>query len=241
VAFHSFHGARFAPSISGNGRFVAFTSGSALLVAGDTNNSFDVFVRDTCIGAAPECLPSTSRVSLADDGSEARGGDSFDSAVSSDGRFIAFSSGASSLVSASSGAQSEIFLRDTCAGAPAGCTPSTRRISAPLFTHSVFSWQPAISPDGRFVLFFGGNEDSENHVLVGFAFLYDTCVGAPAGCVTTTLVLSESQVTQPATFIHSPAISADRGSVGFASFLSNLVANDNNASMDVFLVRMPRP
>ncbi len=241
VAFHTLHGARFAPSISGNGRFVAFTSASALLVAGDTNGFYDVFVRDTCIGAAPGCLPSTSRVSLADGGSETRGGDSVDSAVSSDGRFIAFGSSASNLVPSSSGARSEIFLRDTCAGVPAGCTPTTRRISAPLIQYSVGSLQPVLNADGRFVLFLGGNEGSEDGVLAGSAFLHDACTGAPAGCEPATLVVSQDLVTQPAGFIHSPAISADGGALGFASSLSSLVAGDNNAVMDVFIVRLPRP
>ncbi len=83
------------PAISADGRFVAFQSSATNLVVSDTNNSFDVFVRDTCLGATG-CTPTTARVSVASDGAQ---GNSFSSqaAMSADGRFVAFVSAATNV------------------------------------------------------------------------------------------------------------------------------------------------
>src|SRR5439155_1871946 len=56
------------PSISADGRFVAFTSFATNLVSGDTNGTFDVFVRDSCTAngnPVAGCTPNTERVSVA--------------------------------------------------------------------------------------------------------------------------------------------------------------------------------
>src|SRR6266851_1450886 len=168
-------GSRFL--ISPDGRFVAFESGASDLVVGDTNAALDIFVRDTCLGATG-CTPSTVRVSVASDGTQAND-HSFGAAISSDGRFVAFSSGASNLVVGDTNAASDIFVRDTCLGAT-GCTPSTVRVSVgatfgfPQANGS--SSRAAISSDGRFVAF---QSDASNLVAgdtngVGDVFLAGT-------------------------------------------------------------------
>ena len=78
------------PAVSGDGRFVAFSSDASNLVDGDTNAAADVFVRDAAAG-------TTTRVSVGDAGAQGDGG-SYDPAVSGDGRFVVFSSDASNLV-----------------------------------------------------------------------------------------------------------------------------------------------
>lgn len=75
-------------SISGDGRYVAFDSTATNLVAGDTNGVRDVFVRDRQAG-------TTRRVSVRSDGAQATGASSGPS-VSADGRFVSFTSSASS-------------------------------------------------------------------------------------------------------------------------------------------------
>ena len=115
----------FSPSISADGRYVAFLSSARNLVDGDTNGVTDVFVRDTCAGAAAGCAPSTQRVSVANDGTQA-GGPSTSATVSADGRYVTFESSANNLGSPSASPSSPgFFLRDTCAGAGAACVPST--------------------------------------------------------------------------------------------------------------------
>src|SRR5213592_3742694 len=79
-----------APAVSANGVVVAFDSAATNLVGGDTNFALDVFVRDRAGG-------TTERVSVSSKGKQADGGSSAP-AVSGDGRFVAFSSGATNLV-----------------------------------------------------------------------------------------------------------------------------------------------
>jgi Tol biopolymer transport system component len=81
------------PSISADGRYVAFASGDTDLVPGDTNGAMDIFVRDTCAGVSSNCTASTVRVSVALDGTQ--GNDcSFRPMISADGHFVVFSSAA---------------------------------------------------------------------------------------------------------------------------------------------------
>lgn len=116
-----------SPSISGDGRYVAFVSSATNLVDGDTNGMSDVFVRDTCVGGPEGCVPSTQRVSVTTDGTQADAA-STSASISATGRYVAFRSEATNLdpsVSPNAGAQD--YVRDTCVGAPASpvCTPST--------------------------------------------------------------------------------------------------------------------
>jgi predicted RNA-binding protein with TRAM domain len=80
----------FPAGISGDGRYVLFATNATNLVAGDTNNSSDVFVRDRQSG-------ETKRVSVSSSGAQAAGYSS-DSAISADGRYVAFTSSARNLV-----------------------------------------------------------------------------------------------------------------------------------------------
>lgn len=116
-----------SPSISADGRFVAFASDADNLVLGDRNGLTDIFVRDTCTGVSAGCTPATTRVSVAADGTDANGASESPS-ISADSRYIAFDSQATNLTPGSSGAVSgstSMFARDTCFGATGACTPAT--------------------------------------------------------------------------------------------------------------------
>jgi len=116
-------GDSISPSISADGRYVAFLSSAMNLVDSDTNGVTDVFVRDTCAGAPSGCTPSTQRVSVATGGTQANGATT-SATISASGRYVTFKSAATNLGSVSS--SGGIFLRDTCAGVSSGCTPSTQ-------------------------------------------------------------------------------------------------------------------
>jgi hypothetical protein len=120
-------GDTISPSISADGRYVAFVSSATNLVDSDTNGVADVFVRDTCAGAPSGCAPSTQRVSVSTDGTQGNEA-STSGTISATGRYITFRSTATNLDPASPPSSSGIFLRDTCAGAPSGCTPSTQQV-----------------------------------------------------------------------------------------------------------------
>lgn len=133
------------PAVSLDGRYVAYTAVS--------EEHAQIFVRDTCEGASSSCQPQTSLLSVASDGS-AVSGDSHTPSMSSDGRYIAFSSDATNLVD-NAPAGRQVYLRDTCVNADASCKVSTILVStdpggALVGAESIL---PSISSSGRFVAF----------------------------------------------------------------------------------------
>lgn len=135
----------FYAAISGNGRFVAFTSQASNLVPSDANGGTDdVFVRDTVLGV-------TTLVSRSSTGEE---GDSysFDPAISDDGRFVVFVSAATNLVTGDTNGALDVFVHDRSTG-------RTRRVSVSSAGRQARddSGSPDISADGRFVVFQSGD------------------------------------------------------------------------------------
>ena len=123
------------PVISGDGRFVAFSSAATNLVEGSPKGR-QVYLRDTCLGAGSGCQPSLELVSVDPEGA-LNGTEAILPSISSSGRYVAFvavtpdASAKTSAIPASDTANSglrQVFLRDTCLGA-ANCTPNTTRIS----------------------------------------------------------------------------------------------------------------
>jgi Tol biopolymer transport system component len=96
-----------APSISADGRFVAFSSWASTLVPGDSNGTYDVFVRDRRSGV-------TQRVSVCPAGVQANG-HSNGAAISADGRHIAFASDATNLVAGDTNNEPDMFVRHQAA------------------------------------------------------------------------------------------------------------------------------
>ncbi len=157
-----------APSLSFDGRFVAFLSGSTILIPGDTNGVADVFVRD-------RQLATTERVSVATGGAQGNLGSALAS-VSADGRFIAFMSDATNLVGGDTNAAADIFVRDRLNG-------TTERVSvnSANLQGDSSSQYPSISGDGRIVAF----ESPASNLVAGDTnwlqdiFVQDrTCTGA---------------------------------------------------------------
>jgi len=149
-------------SVSRTGRYLAFPADftATNLVPENVQQHGNVYMRDTCIGADGGCVPSTSLVSRGNDGSIGNAG-SHDQTMSADGRYVVFASLATNLVlpeSLAAGSWKEVYGRDTCAGAPSGCSPSTVRLAvtnqpAPLWLANQMSGYPVISGDGHYVVF----------------------------------------------------------------------------------------
>src|SRR5262249_39679097 len=99
------------PSISADARYVAYESYAPDLVAGDTNGVLDVFLHDRRLG-------TTERLSVSTGGDQGRL-ESYFASISGDGRFVAFQSVASDLVSGDTNQNSDVFVRDL---RPAGFT-----------------------------------------------------------------------------------------------------------------------
>lgn len=161
------NGSSYSPSISADGRFVAFASEASNLVACDTNACSDVFVYDRQTGR-------TERVSLGMSGAQANEG-SAQPAISADGRWVTFASLASNLVPADLNDAPDVFLYDRSTG-------KTRLLSRmPDNFHSGnggSSW-PSISSDGQRVAFLSLASDLVQGDTNGVAdvFLYDADKG----------------------------------------------------------------
>src|SRR5215510_11605429 len=212
-------GEGFNPTISADGRFVAYSSGASNLVDGDTNDTYAVFVRDRQTG-------TTSRVSVRSNGDQANNV-SYTPSISADGGSVAFVSLASNLVSGDTNGQADVFVRDRQAG-------TTTRVNVSSDGHQAAkrrSEKPSISADGRFVAF---NSLAANLVpgdMYGKAdvFVHDLQTG------TTSLVSRRSDGTQVNWPSLDPTISADGRYVAFRSGAAKLVVGDTNRKTDVFV------
>ncbi|HEV7806932.1 MAG TPA: hypothetical protein VGO80_14005 [Solirubrobacteraceae bacterium] len=213
-------------AVSADGRYVAFSSSADDLVAGDTNRSVDVFVRDRGTGR-------TERVSIATGGEQARrsalGSDQ--PAISGDGRYVAFTSAASNLVSADTNGEPDVFVRDRVAG-------KTVRVSVGAGGAQAHrgSGLPAISADGRAVAFVSAAPNlvraDTNHALDVFVrdltkHVIERVSVSSAGAQSRDGILPR--------LAHRPSLSGDGMIVAFASRSADLVSGDRNHAADVFV------
>jgi Tol biopolymer transport system component len=211
-------GSSVMPSISADGRFVAFHSSARNLVPDDDNNANDVFVRDLETG-------ETQRVSVSTDGDEANG-PSFSTSISGDGRLVAFQSLASNLVEEDTTVLQDIFVHDRLTG-------ETRRISVSSSgtQGNAGSVGFDISADGSRLAFWSAASNLVNGDTNGAddVFVHDLDAG------TTSRVSVGATGAQGNGRSIDPSISADGRFVAFASTASNLVTGDRNRAQDVFV------
>jgi len=209
----------FGLALSLDGRCVSFCSAADNLVPGDTNGSADVFVRDLQTG-------QTSRVSVDSGGAQADG-QSLASALSADGRFVAFSSYASNLVPGDTNALPDIFVHDR----QTGQTTRVSLDSGGTQSNGASGGGCSISSDGRWVAFssqatnlVAGDTNNASDV-----FLHDVLTGE------TTLVSLSSSGAQGSFHSGQPSVSDAGRYIVFESIATNLVAGDTNQQEDIFL------
>jgi hypothetical protein len=207
------------PAISADGRIVSFYSTASNLIAGDTNGAADVFIHDLVTGI-------TERVSVDSAGVEANQG-STESALSRDGRFIAFRSRASNLVGWDSNDEADIFVHDCVTG-------STELVSVNSqgYHGNWDSLTPAISADGNVVAFWSNATNLVPDDLNGFPdiFVHDRTTG-----ITERVNVDSNGAEARGNTQTGVAISADGRSVAFWSSADNLVLGDTNQWWDAFL------
>jgi Tol biopolymer transport system component len=204
------------PSISADGRFVAYQSHASNLVDGDTNGyALDIFVRDLVNGTTV----------LASTGSAGQGNsDSYASSISADGKHVAFESLASNLVGVDTNSGTDIFVRDL-----------ENATTVLVSTGSAgqgndYSGASTISADGRLVAFasystnlVGGDANGEPDIFV-----------RDLDGETTDLV-STGSAGQGDSWSYTPSISADGRFVAFESYATNLTVDDANGATDIFV------
>ncbi len=141
------NGDSFSASLSDDGNFVAFYSYANNLVANDTNDVEDVFVKNRSTGVS-------TRVSVASDGAQGNG-DSHDPIISGNGRFIVFRSLASNLVGGDANGSWDIFVHDRNTDGngvfdePGKILTERVSVASDGTEANDHSYSPSISDDGR--------------------------------------------------------------------------------------------
>jgi uncharacterized repeat protein (TIGR01451 family) len=255
------------PSISADGRYVAFDSQASNLVKGDTNNAIDVFVRDRLTG-------TTERVSVSSAGVEGNG-DSTHPSISADGSRVAFDSFADTLVQPDTNFSQDVFVHDRATGStvrvsdgPGGVQGNNSSFGADvngngrLVVFSTFasnlggnsvataqvmlrdldsgaltpissqgddflerSNDARITPDGRFIVW----DESSSTLLPRAVVRLDRTTN-------TREIESVNDAGQSGNDDSSlPDVSSDGRFVASTSLASNLVTDDTNARLDVFV------
>ena len=208
----------YDPFLSGDGRFVAFTSFASNLVAGDVYPGTDIFVRDRLAGV-------TELASVSSDAVQGNG-DSDGPSISADGRFMAFSSLASNLASGDTNGLKDVFVRDRQARVTVRVS-----LSSDGFEGQGNSESASISADGRFITF---DSDAANLVSGDTNERRDVFVHDRGTGVTQRVSLGGGGA-QGTEASWGPSISGDGRIVVFTSFASDLVPDDNNVWRDVFV------
>jgi Tol biopolymer transport system component len=198
-------GASSDPSISSDGRLVAFVSLSSNLVTGVSGQQ--IYVRDRQTGQTT--VVSKSSVGIIGDGTSSA------PAISADGRYVAYASTSTNLVAGVSGTQ--IYVHDRQTGQTT--LVSHDNSVTPVEGNGV-SASPAISSDGRFAVFAslstnlgaaGGNQQ---------IYIHDRLSGVNG---TTSLISKDSGATAGNGNSSTPSVSGDGRYVAFVSGATNLV------------------
>lgn len=217
-------GASFEPSISADGRRVAFESLADNLSGEDDDNVKDVFVRDMVSGTTT--LASRAAGAAGAAASDAAGS----SSLSADGRLVAFDSAADNLSDQDNDAVRNVFVRDIGSNTT---TLVSRAAGAAGTGGDGPSFFPSISADGRLVTFDSAADDlsGEDDDAVTDVFVRDLVAA------TTTLASRATGAAGAAGTGSSerPTISADGRMVAFASDAQNISGLDDDFVTDVFV------
>ena len=208
-----------APSgISGDGSVVSFSSGASNLVDNDTNNVRDVFVWSRAGGL--------ERVSVASDGTQAAAGSSDTSAVSADGRWVAFSSTAPNLVDGDTNLAADVFVHDRTTGTTVRASVTAAGAQSP----SASSLQPGgLSGNGRVVVFDTAAALAPGDTGGSDVYARDLSAGTTDRVSVSSAGAGANGNSQAAT------ISNDGRYVAFQSSATNLDPADTGGDLDVFV------
>ena len=204
-------------SISADGRYVAFSSRASNLVANDTNNELDVFLRDRQLG-------TTELISVSTQGVQSNH-QSQSPSVSADGQRVAFTSFANNLVAGDTEGHVDVFVRDRAAGTTFRVSVHDNGTAANWNSHDAM-----LSEDGGSVLFHtsAGNLSPDDHNNEVDAFVHTIATG-----LTEIVGFAQNGLLGNHPTAHS-SFSADGRYVAFAT-RSMLVPGDTNGTYDIFV------
>jgi hypothetical protein len=214
------------PSISADGRYVAFTSFGGNLGAFDDNSANDVFLRDMTMPG----IGAVTLVSVKLGGNDQRAtGDkqSFDPQVSDDGKFVSFRSDATNLVSNDANGLRDTFVRDIDGG-----VTDLVSVNAAGTSGNMESQSNSISGDGTVVAFRSlatdlAPNDTNNAEDIFLRNLTSN--------TTTLLSINQNGTASARGQSQFPWLSSDGGAAVFSSSATDLINGDANNTEDVFL------
>lgn len=206
----------FSPAITPNGRYVVFESDASNLVAGDNNNARDIFRMHLKTG-------KLQRVSTNAQDLEANGS-SNEPIITSNGRYVVFTSLASNLVGNDTNDSYDIFRKDIKTGKLLRVSTNTNGLES-----NSHSTSPTISRNGRYVVFYSlaDNLVADDTNGMPDIFRKDLKTGEVLR------VSTDAQGLEGNGDSYQPTITPNGRYVVFYSYASNLVA-DNNKTSDIF-------
>ena len=226
------------PSLSQDGKKVAFEADFTNLVAGDTNNVTDVFVYD-------DFSKTTTRVSIPDGiavGGQGNG-DSTEPAITPNGRYVAFNSTANNLIATDTNLAYDVYVRDTDTSISGNRTvrmsvgdgvPGTQANSDSFIAGNAIAIDTTVDVGNVLVAFYSSatnlfpaldNNGSTHVYLRSCNPAFTTCTTVP---VDNTGVQGDGDSLDP-------SVSKNGRFVVYSSRATNLVAGDTNASADIFV------
>lgn len=228
------NGRSWQPDISRDGQFIVFESEATDLIGGDTNGEGDIYLFNRGDG-------TLSRISEPANGSEPNGW-SRNPVLSASGRYVAFTSNADNLVTGDINTFYDIFVYDQV-------TAQLRLVSVASdgTPADLFSYNPAISADGRFIAYGSYATNLTTPAPGPFnqwqVYLHDrdpdgdTLFDEPGQILTIPISISSNGdfANNFAGFTGRLAVSDDGMIIAFVSAADNLVANDTNGVDDVFV------
>ncbi|HLY36895.1 MAG TPA: hypothetical protein VKU61_02595, partial [Candidatus Binatia bacterium] len=235
-------------AVTPDGRYVIFESNATNIntTLNPTAGNNQVYLRDRCISngvAVPSCTANTAVVSVGVGGVASDGVYNYGGSISDDGRFVAFQSTSTNLVSPPTNTTQHIYRRDRCVanGTPVpSCTAHTDVVDVSSlgalsngfsFVNDGAPGESAISADGRFILF---SSSGTNLVPNDMNAMDDMFVrDMQAGTTIRVSIDSSGGETDNGGF-NTPSISADGKVAVFTTTSSNMAPGSNAGRFDTF-------
>ena len=213
-------GDSYVTSLSGDGRYVEFSSTATNLVPNDFNNERDVFVRDRLLG-------TTTRITVSTLG-DVSDGDSHAGYLSADGRFATYVSLATNLVPGDANGVQDVFVHELATGTTTRASVSSTGVEGDAWSHGA-----GISADGRFVLVMSDATNLVPNDAGGFrdVFLHDRWTGRTSRAGLT----STAGAPNADSWCWGPALSADGRRLAFFSTASNVVPGTPGGVFQVYV------
>lgn len=211
------------PTISRDGRYIAYESAATNLVSTANNGMYHIFVYDTLAHTTVQASKTTGGV-------QGNGSSSYP-AISNDGRFISFTSLATNLVTGDTNGRPDVFRRDVVSNTTIRVSVTNAGAQGNNTQTREANMTSSISGDGRYVLF----RSSATNLVAGDTNGVDDLFVRDCTGFTTTRVSLSNTGGQANNHSYMGKISNDGRYVVLSSAASNLVTGDTNIAEDIFI------